>query len=743
MINLEVISSLPELSSYTHDEITEFKEYSSASKIYFELIKNPEIDPIFKFRHEAWLRTSLANFHSKSNQEQRSLFWSNSMDQIVNAVFNKFFSPEDSLLVLALGKYGSKVLNLSSDIDIILVSDHITPDLIKKARLFTQYLNAKTPDGFITRVDLNLKPSDQPGMIVTARHLSNYLWNSQELWERLAYTRSRKICGRLEDETSLFNEIEKFCFRKYIRLDLIFGLSELIQKILDNNQDDHNIKLCSGGIRSIELLLSALQLLYAGRVNEFKRPETYFILESLEKISVFSEKQIQTIKENYDILRSLEDKIQSALDEQTHHIDNVEKIKQVLEQNQKNLKIFLSTLERNRNIKDSTLIDKLSTLSKTHTHLNDFVLFLQKHTSYISLFETHPKSFQNLLKSLIYSPQVTKLILLRPDLMDLFLIKKTHFDSKDSQEEFLIKLSDFKAISQITAIGEFLTEFDLEKFLLKNSKTADLCVLQILSNVFAEEPVDILKLGKWSADELGVFSDLDFIFIYNENNDLSRQARKFISYLTHSTFHGAFYSIDLRLRPSGNAGPILTSTNKLETYIESSAPVWLRQAYLRNSLLKQNSKLKFNLPTLTENDKNEILEIRSKRFTLAKQTALSLKDNFGGIVDLEFYVQCLFLKANLFPESDTFKNQVNELSAKKLITKDHALFINEAYSSFRFFEQLTEVLFKTSQLNPTQFEHLLTVENIHDHLKGISTFNSLFELIRASQLFIEENHPFL
>lgn len=736
------ISSLPSLESYSEDEIKNFTEYSPAAKIYFSLIKKQDIDPIYKYRHEAWLKVALANYYSKTDQETRSLFWSQSMDWIVHEVFNKFFTQEDSLLVLALGKYGSQVLNLSSDIDLILVTTQVTPQLIKKTRLFVRYLNTKTPDGFLTRVDLNLKPTDVPGPIVTAEHLSTYLWNSQELWERLAYTRTRKICGHIHEENNLFSEIEKFCFRKYIRMDLIFGLSELVQKILDNNQDIYNIKLCSGGIRSLELLLSALQLLYAGRVKEFTSSSSYEIFLALEKITLYNADQIKILRNNYDQLRSLEDLIQSSLDEQNHHVNNLSEIQPILDENQKIIKIFLSTLEKSRTSQKSKLLEDLNKLSKKHPHLNDFIYFLNKHSSYISLFETHPKPLENLLKSLIYSPHVTKLILLRPDLMDLFLIKKTNLDSQDSIEDFLIQLSDFKSISQITAIGEFLTEFDLEKFLIKNSKTADVCVNHILSKTFENNSVDILKLGKWSSNELGVSSDLDFVFIYDGSQDLSKKARKFISYLTHNTFHGALYNIDLRLRPSGNAGPILTSYKKLKSYIETSAPIWLKQAYLRNALLLKENRLVFQLPPVTQDDRSEITDIRSKRFTRVRTDFIALKDNWGGLVDLEFYIQCLFLKEQIYPSKNSLEDQISELASLNVMSEQNRDFLINSYKSLRFIEQISEILFQKTQITPEDFDQILRIENIQIHLKDLTSFNDLYLFIQKLQNFIDTNHPF-
>lgn len=735
---------IPSIDSYSKDEIEGFLNFSSAGDIYFNLLKLENLDPIYRIRHQAWLKVALDNFHSKTDQKQRSAYWSLSMDLIVKSIFETYFTSKDSILILALGKYGSQVLNLSSDIDIILVADGpITQDLTKKARLFLQHLNAKTPYGFLTRVDLNLKPNKQPGIITESNNLTSYLWQSTELWERLIYTRARKICGQLKDETSLFSEINKFCFRKYIRLDLIVGLSDLIQKIMDHNLDEKNIKLCPGGIRSVELLLSAIQLLFGGRVPEFQSANTYNILNSLDKLHLYSESQIQNLISNYNTLRILEDRMQCILDEQTHTLLDSTDLSQVFLENKKNIQIFLSTIERGESTQASSLLDHLHQLLAEHPHLDEFIQFLKKHSAYIALFEKHPKSYGNLLKSLIYSPQVTKLILLRPDLMDMFLLKKTFLESEDSDEEFLIQLSDFKSISQITAIGEFLTELDINKFLIKNSKIADFSVTQIFNRVFNEKDVEILKLGKWSGNELGVFSDLDFIFVAKNETDRSKKSRKFISYLTHGTFHGPFYSIDLRLRPSGHAGPILTTNEKLKDYLENSAPVWLRQAYLRNKFLISQNKFIFSVKTPTEIEQKELIDIRMKRFTIATSNSISIKDSFGGIVDLEFYIQCCFLKLSQLPETDTFNEQVEELHQLKILDSNQSLYLKGTYTKLRILEQLSEILFRNSKINEINFVQISKIESYQNSLYKYDNFESLLQELLDNQKFIDERHPFL
>ncbi len=738
------LTQIPTLDSYSQTEIDGFLKFSSISSLYFNLMKNPDIDSIYKFRHQAWLETALSNFHNKLNQQDRSRHWSNSMDRIVKQVFDLYFNIDDKIIVLALGKFGSQVLNLSSDIDIILISDQsVNPELLKKARSFLQHLNAKTEFGFLTRVDLNLKPSSQPGPVINSEQLTNYLWQSSEMWERLVYTRARIICGKLDDQSLLTEEIRKFCYRKYIRLDLVENLSELIIKILKNNFDPQNIKLCPGGIRSVELLLSAIQLLYGGRLTEIQAANTYDIINKLNLIQVFSPEQIIKLRDNYNTLRTEEDRIQMQMDEQKHTTQNLDQVETLLIENYNIIEIFLKKIFKKKDVESSVILSKLNEMSKKHPHLLDFVKFLNKHPSYISLFETHPKSYENLLKALTYSPQVSKLILLRPDLLDMFLIKKESISENDNDEDFLISLSDFKSISQITAIGEFLTHFDHIKLLAKSSKTADLCVAHILKRVFGNRSLDILKLGKWASSELGVISDLDFVFINSGVDDLSKLSRKFINYLTHGTFHGPFYNIDLRLRPSGHAGPIVSSQEKLKLYLETSASIWQRQAYLRNQLLIGQKSIDYQISKLSVDEKIEIMDIRQKRFLKTDSDQIHLKEGFGGLVDLEFLVQCLFLNISLKPMGLTFSEMVKELVLMSVLNEQQSSQLINQYNLLRTFEQLSKIIFKTNIVTIDSFQKLIAIPNFMESLKiQISSFEDLITLFKSNCSLIDLLHPF-
>lgn len=733
---------VPKFSSYKPSELEEFSLFSSAGKRYLELIREKEIPSIYKLRHTGWLEAALANFHKKSRPKEISEHWSEIMDQIIKRVFNDFFHSDDKVLILALGKLGSKVLNLSSDIDIIILTDQvISNDLVKKTREFVRCLNAKTQYGFLTRVDLDLKPHDQPGPLVNSRQLNNHLWKSTELWERLVYTRARRICGGLESEESFFDEIQKFCFRKYIRLDLVQNLSDVLSKILNNNTEKNNIKLCSGGIRSLELLISATQLLYGGRDQNFKITNTFALFEYLLKTKIFNKEELKKVFICYQELRLLEDQLQAILDEQTHHATLQQISKIDLDFNQYFIRKFLKGLNQ-PTVESSDLFSKLKESGIEHPHLNGFVAFLKKNKSYLALFEAHPIIYENLLRAMTYSPQATKLVLLRPDLLDIFLLKKINFDEQDFDEDFLMKLSDFKSISQITAIGEFLTHFNLEKLLVKSSKTADFCISKIKNRVFKDESVNILKLGKWSGGELGIFSDLDFIITYNGAANLTKQSRKFINYLTHGTFHGAFYEIDLRLRPSGTTGPILTEKEKLIEFLENQAPLWLKQAYLRNLFLDSDEKVNFEIKNVTDEQKAEVYAIRMKRFIETNSKSMFIKEAFGGVMDIEFYIQTLFLDLGKMPNSFKLAEQIDELTSLGRISSIDSKLVKENYMILRKYEQFAEIGFKTSQLSSEQTDSLFKIEGSLQEGIESNGFKFLITILKESQNIIDSHHPF-
>lgn len=179
----------------------------------------------------------------------------------------------------------------------------------------------------------------------------------------------------------------------------------------------------------------------------------------------------------------------------------------------------------------------------------------------------------------------------------------------------------------------------------------------------------IIGMGKLGGIELNYHSDLDIIFVYDHqgstNGDkqisnheyFAKLAQKLISILSTQTREGYVYKLDTRLRPSGNAGPLVTSLESFLAYHRNEAQVWERQALakarvvigeplLRNSINDLLQQAVYG-SSLEKEGRQEIHRLRMRmEHEIAKETAGSynIKTGRGGMVDVEFITQYLQLR---------------------------------------------------------------------------------------------------
>ncbi len=179
----------------------------------------------------------------------------------------------------------------------------------------------------------------------------------------------------------------------------------------------------------------------------------------------------------------------------------------------------------------------------------------------------------------------------------------------------------------------------------------------------------VIGMGKLGGGDLNYHSDLDIIFVYDHqgytNGDkqisnheyFAKLAQKVISVLTMQTREGYVYKIDTRLRPSGNAGPLVTSLESFLDYHRKEAQIWERQALTKARVVLGDQGLAGQLhdvirqtvygATIDEDGRQEIHRLRMRMENeLARETAetYNIKTGRGGMVDVEFTVQYLLLK---------------------------------------------------------------------------------------------------
>ena len=236
------------------------------------------------------------------------------------------------LLVIAVGKLGGQELNFSSDVDLIFVyPDAVTlsnPDLepnqfyIKLAQQLIQALNQTTEDGFVFRVDMRLRPHGSSGpLVMNLSSFKHYYMEQGRDWERFALIRARIICGDKGPKKDLLNVIKSFVYRRYVDYGAIEALREmkqLIEREIQTQNIADDIKRGPGGIRQIEFIVQAFQLIRGGQDSFLQRRQILTVLGYLKQMKMLGRDIVDELMESYIFLRNLEHRLQMYQDRQTH-----------------------------------------------------------------------------------------------------------------------------------------------------------------------------------------------------------------------------------------------------------------------------------------------------------------------------------------------------------------------------------------------------------------------------------------
>ncbi len=247
----------------------------------------------------------------------------------------------DSLAIMAMGKLGAFELNLSSDIDLIFIHQgrgETDGDKSKGTRSIDnkrfmtrlgqgiiKLLDNNTADGFVFRVDMRLRPwGDGSDLAIHMSALQKYFSNHGRAWERFAWLKAR-VVGEIEPP--FYNDlqalIKPFVFRYYVDYSAFAALREmksLIQNQVAQREDLDNIKLGAGGIRDIEFIVQAFQLIYGGRHPQIQVKSCLQAMQSLYDLSYLKLTTYQKLAAAYRFLRRLEHGIQAINDQQTQRL---------------------------------------------------------------------------------------------------------------------------------------------------------------------------------------------------------------------------------------------------------------------------------------------------------------------------------------------------------------------------------------------------------------------------------------
>jgi glutamate-ammonia-ligase adenylyltransferase len=236
-------------------------------------------------------------------------------------------------IVLAMGKMGAHELNFSSDIDLIVFYDPAAlaedtepaPFYVRLTRGLVKLLQERTPDGYVFRTDLRLRPDPASTQIaVSTAAALDYYESLGRNWERAAFIKARPCAGDIEAGEKLLGEMSPFIWRKYLDFAAVADIHDMKRQIHayrghgEIAVEGHNVKLGRGGIREIEFFVQTQQLIAGGRHPELRGRETLAMLSVLADGEWIGKEAQTQLGAAYEFLRTVEHRLQMVADEQTH-----------------------------------------------------------------------------------------------------------------------------------------------------------------------------------------------------------------------------------------------------------------------------------------------------------------------------------------------------------------------------------------------------------------------------------------
>jgi glutamate-ammonia-ligase adenylyltransferase len=259
------------------------------------------------------------------------------IDAAIAAALAERGAPNRGVVALALGKLGSRELNYSSDADLIFLHD---PELVpcrgsedpgeaavRIVRRAVAILNDLTPDGYVARIDLRLRPASEITPMSISLAAAEHYYQSEALtWERVAFIRARAVGGDVAMGAEFLARIRPFVWRRSLDYTAVRDIQSVSLRIRDHFEGGQaigpgfDLKRGRGGIREVEFFAQINQLIWGGRDPELRCPATLDGLAALAAAGHVPEAEAARLATSYRALRTLEHRLQMRRDEQTHAI---------------------------------------------------------------------------------------------------------------------------------------------------------------------------------------------------------------------------------------------------------------------------------------------------------------------------------------------------------------------------------------------------------------------------------------
>ncbi|MCX7719442.1 MAG: bifunctional [glutamate--ammonia ligase]-adenylyl-L-tyrosine phosphorylase/[glutamate--ammonia-ligase] adenylyltransferase [Candidatus Sumerlaeaceae bacterium] len=245
------------------------------------------------------------------------------------------------MCVIAMGKLGARELNFSSDVDLVFVYEAegettgTLPDgravhpqanhlfFTRMGETIVRFLGERTAEGRLFRVDMRLRPEGETGPL--ARSLEsfvNYLQQQARDWERVAYLKARVLSGPTHLAERIYRVVEQFVFSQAEPERIVAEVERLKlmidREVMAGDLYHRELKRGYGGIREIEFVVSAMQIIYGRTHPALRARNTFLALQRLREVNLLPAEEAAFYLEAYEFLRRVEHRLQMADEHQTH-----------------------------------------------------------------------------------------------------------------------------------------------------------------------------------------------------------------------------------------------------------------------------------------------------------------------------------------------------------------------------------------------------------------------------------------
>ena len=380
------------------------------------------------------------------------------------------------------------------------------------------------------------------------------------------------------------------------------------------------------------------------------------------------------------------------------------------------------------------------------TKFDDFLSRLPSGVQLFSFIKAQPWLLELLAQIIGVAPYLANQLSRKPLLLDSVL-NADSFKNNSSKEQLKTNLEeqlrtalDFQDVLDITRKWANEGKFQVGLQILKGitdvkdtartlSSIAEVSLASMLKLVISEfsikhgiiknSSICILAMGKLGGHELTTTSDVDMVLIYDAddmsalsdgdkklsvNHYYARLSQNFINSITALTGEGKLYEVDMRLRPSGTAGPLAVSIDAFNEYQKGQAWTWEHMALTRSRVIagpkvlqKKLESVIFKILSHKGRDQGNLLfEVAKMRHRLADNFATSniwaMKHIRGGIIDVEFICQYLLLKHGAEHQEILKKNTLNQINALSDAGILESAIANELYNACHVLQAIQAML---------------------------------------------------